>query len=86
MDSEGRANVVRVFEYFFITDGHTQASILMKNLYDISSKNEDDIKDIARFAVGALITVLCEHRTCRVLDGISDVNPSWLSRWALVRG
>ena len=44
----GRTKVVGAFEHFFITDGHKQASNLMKIPYEISSKNEISIEDIAR--------------------------------------
>ena len=54
----GRAKVARAFEHYLNTDGHKQASILMKNRYETSAKNGVAIGDIARFEVGGSIAIL----------------------------
>lgn len=54
----GRAKVVRAFEHYFDTKGHEQASILMKNRYETSTKNGVSVKDIARFEVGGSVAIL----------------------------
>lgn len=54
----GRAKVVKAFEHYLNTNGHEQASILMKNRYEASAKNGVSVTDIARFEVGGSVAIL----------------------------
>ena len=54
----GRGKVVRAFEHYLNTNGHEQASILMKNRYEASAKNGVPVTDIARFEVGGSVAIL----------------------------
>ena len=54
----GRARVVKAFEQYFRKDGHKQGSILIRNRYDVSSRNGISIEDIARYEVGGALAVL----------------------------
>lgn len=54
----GRAKVVKAFERYFRTEGHKQASILMRNRYETSARNGIAIEDIARYEVGGAIAIL----------------------------
>lgn len=46
-----RAKVVKAFEHYLNTNRHEQASILMKNRYEASTRNGISVTDIARFEV-----------------------------------
>ena len=54
----GRAKVAKAFEHYFNTNGHEQASILMKNRYETSANNGISVTDIARFEVGGSVAIL----------------------------
>lgn len=54
----GRAKVVQAFEHYFRTGGHKEASILMKNRYEVSAKNGIALEDIARYELGGAIAIL----------------------------
>lgn len=54
----GRAKVVQAFEHYLRTEGHKQASILMKNRYQVSAKNGVALEDIARYEVGGALAFL----------------------------
>ncbi|MCJ1470534.1 hypothetical protein MMC07_009180 [Pseudocyphellaria aurata] len=54
----GRDKVAKAFENYFRIDGHKNASILMRNRYETSAKNEISEEDIARFEVGGSIAIL----------------------------
>jgi cytochrome P450 len=54
----GRSKVVKAFEDYFNNGGHENASILMRNRYETSSRNGISNKDIARYEVGGSLAVL----------------------------
>ena len=54
----GRGKLVKAFEHYLNTNGHEQASVLMKNRYEASAKNGVPVTDIARFEVGGSVAIL----------------------------
>ena len=54
----GRNKVAKAFVDYFESDGHEQASILMRNRFTTSAKHGVPLRDIASYEVGGSIAIL----------------------------
>jgi len=54
----GRGKVIKASESYFRNKGHEEASVLMRNRYEISTNNGLAVEDIARYEVGGAFAIL----------------------------